>query len=270
MQLTKLCTFVSSAALAGTLGIGTVLAASSDNASNDNQNISDTNNAGASATAFEAEETKMAYSAAGVLHGMLQQSEDQQIPKQLINQARCIAVFPSVLKAGLVVAGSHGDGLVTCRDGSGEWDGSAPVIYDLNAGSIGAQAGAKTTELVVLFTSKSSAKDLSGGSFKFGADTGVVAGQLGAHAEITTQPAPIVAYRTDQTGVFAGADLKGTVIQADEDAIDYIYGKEKNADQLLSTRSQVPDNIKVYNQALDAFAPADQYQQKSGDTQDQG
>ncbi len=218
--------------------------------SNAQQNVSETNNATASASGIQAESTKIAYHAAGILQSQMQQTESQQIPQQMLNNVQCVGVFPSVLKVGLVFAGTHGNGIISCRDDSGNWDGSAPVFFELSSGSVGVQAGAKTTELIVLFNDKSAVKGLSDGSFKFGANIDVTAGELGAHAKVSTQPAPIVAYRMDQTGAFAGVDIEGTVIQANEEANHNIYGQNTTTQQLLSERTQVPENVQVFNQAL--------------------
>ena len=39
------------------------------------------------------------------------------IPKDLLNKADCIVIYPSVKKAAFVVGGSYGRGLITCRKG---------------------------------------------------------------------------------------------------------------------------------------------------------
>ncbi|WP_162500816.1 lipid-binding SYLF domain-containing protein [Modicisalibacter coralii] len=263
-KLTAALPTLATLAVAGTLGLGQGWAASSDSPSQQDddaaQSISATNNAQASATGVQAEETKTAYYAAGVLQSQLQQSQDQQIPKTLINDARCIGVFPAVLKVGVVFAGAHGDGMVSCRDESGGWEQSAPVFFSVSSGSVGAQAGAKTSELIVLFSDEKSVKELSDGSFKFGADVGVVAGPVGTHAEVTTQPAKVVAYQMSETGAFAGAQLQGTVIQANNDAIHYVYGNLQDPAKLLTHSTQVPDNLAIFNQALEDVAPQSQYQ----------
>ena len=37
------------------------------------------------------------------------------IPQDLLDKARCVIVFPSVLKAAFIVGGSYGRGVMTCR-----------------------------------------------------------------------------------------------------------------------------------------------------------
>ena len=60
------------------------------------------------------------------------------IPKDLLNKAECVVIYPSVKKAAFIVGGSYGRGLITCRSGadfSGRW--SAPAMYALEGGSFG-------------------------------------------------------------------------------------------------------------------------------------
>ena len=45
------------------------------------------------------------------------------IPKDLLNKAVCVVVYPSVKKAAFIVGGSYGRGVVTCRKGK-EFEGS--------------------------------------------------------------------------------------------------------------------------------------------------
>jgi lipid-binding SYLF domain-containing protein len=47
------------------------------------------------------------------------------IPSSLLHAAKCIAVVPKLTKAGFIVGGEHGDGVVSCRTANG-W--SAPAF----------------------------------------------------------------------------------------------------------------------------------------------
>ena len=67
------------------------------------------------------------------------------IPKDLLNKAYCVAIYPSVKKAAFIVGGSYGRGLITCRKGhnfTGPW--SAPAMFALEAGSVGFQIDRKS------------------------------------------------------------------------------------------------------------------------------
>src|SRR3954467_10845011 len=75
---------------------------------------------------------------------------DKGIPNELLEGAKCVAVFPSVLKAGFVFGGRGGRGVASCRTANG-W--SSPIFLNLGGGSFGLQIGAQSTDFVLLFMS---------------------------------------------------------------------------------------------------------------------
>lgn len=42
---------------------------------------------------------------------------DKGIPRDLLDKAACVVVYPSVKKAGFIVGGEYGRGAITCRSG---------------------------------------------------------------------------------------------------------------------------------------------------------
>ncbi|HET7307113.1 MAG TPA: lipid-binding SYLF domain-containing protein [Gammaproteobacteria bacterium] len=251
MRIRTSCALFSALALAGALGVAN---AQQNNAKPSN-NASANGNSSYSITPAQLTET--AYSAAGILHGQMQRSPDKRIPQGYVNHARCIAVFPAVFKEGLIVAGSHGDGIVSCRNVAGQWQ--APAFFDLSGGSVGLQAGAKVSDLIVLFMNKKAAKQLMDGNVDFGAKAAVAAGPIGLHARAHTAPAPMVAYEIDSSGGFAGAEVKGTRISMDKPANTKLYGKNAEPKEILFHRTQIPSEVNVYTKALQAFAPTAQF-----------
>src|SRR2546426_11613541 len=73
---------------------------------------------------------------------------DKAIPQNLLDKAEAIAVFPGVIKAGFIVGGRGGHGVIS-RRGPGGW--SAPAFFNLGGGSVGLQIGASETDFVLLF-----------------------------------------------------------------------------------------------------------------------
>jgi lipid-binding SYLF domain-containing protein len=68
---------------------------------------------------------------------------EKSIPKELLDKAEAIAVFPGVVKAAFIVGGRGGQGVVSRRV-KGGW--SAPAFFNLAGGSFGAQIGAQKTD----------------------------------------------------------------------------------------------------------------------------
>src|SRR5256886_9508907 len=73
---------------------------------------------------------------------------EKAIPQSLLDKAEAIAVFPGVIKAGFIVGGRGGRGVISRRI-KGGW--GAPAAFDLGGGSVGLQIGATKTDFVLLF-----------------------------------------------------------------------------------------------------------------------
>src|SRR5215471_15312353 len=72
---------------------------------------------------------------------------DKGIPRDLLDKSYCVVVFPSVKKAGFIVGGEYGRGVITCRSGqgfNGLW--SAPSMFALEGASVGFQIGGEATD----------------------------------------------------------------------------------------------------------------------------
>src|SRR5271165_49166 len=84
--------------------------------------------------------------AGAVLHEVMA-APDKGIPEEVLEHAKCIAVVPHMLKAGLVFGADNGKGVATCRTATG-W--SAPAFFDITGGSWGLQIGIEGIDLVMI------------------------------------------------------------------------------------------------------------------------
>lgn len=201
------------------------------------------------------EQQSLATEAANVLQKQAQQPENNRIPSALINGAKCIAVFPSVKQAAFIIGGQHGDGVISCRkSGVQGWSDAAPAFYSLSGGSIGLQAGVKSTSLILLFLTQDSVNKILRGNFKFGADLGIVAGPVGYNANIESAPAPVVSYQTSG-GVFAGVSINGSKMSFDEQANQNVYGDQISEPRtVLFEIDRIPASVDSFNRELEQFA----------------
>jgi len=158
------------------------------------------------------------------------------IPKDLLNKADCLVIYPSVKKAAFVVGGSYGRGVITCRKGqdfSGTW--SAPAMFALEGGSFGFQIGAQATDFVLLVMNESGANSVMSSKVKLGADASVAAGPVGRAASAETDivmKAEILSYSRSK-GLFAGVSLEGSTMRSDDGANKALYGKELSAKEIV-------------------------------------
>jgi len=179
---------------------------------------------------------------------------DKGIPQNLFDSATCIAVFPSVLKAGFVVGGQGGRGVASCRAGSG-W--TSPAYFNLGGGSFGLQIGAQETDFILLFMNKDGLKSLLSDQFTVGGDASVAAGPVGRQAGASTDAkltAEILSYSRSK-GAFAGLELKGVVIKPDKDDMKDVYGSGVTAKDVLEADSKVkgPEAVLVFPNTLGRY-----------------
>jgi SH3 domain-containing YSC84-like protein 1 len=161
--------------------------------------------------------------AADVLND-IQGAPDKGIPEEVLASAECVAVVPSMLKAGFIVGAKYGRGLASCRTAKG-W--SAPAFFMLSGGSFGFQIGGQAVDLVMLIMNQNGMRHLLSSKFALGADASVAAGPVGRHAEGNTDwkmRAEVLTYSRAR-GLFAGISLNGAVIKQDKSTTRDFYGR---------------------------------------------
>jgi len=165
------------------------------------------------------------------------------IPISVLNKAECVIVLPSVKKAGFIIAGQYGKGVMTCRGGEnfdGPW--SAPTMMQSSGGSFGLQAGGQATDFILLVMNDKGARALMNGKAKLGADASIAAGPVGREAEASTNAsmsAEMLSYSRAQ-GVFAGVSLEGSSLGPDGDANEDLYGKKVTATEIIGGHAGPP------------------------------
>lgn len=160
----------------------------------------------------------------GTVLDEIESAPDSGIPESILKSAECVAVVPSMLKGGFVVAASYGRGVASCRTPKG-W--SAPAFLFTSGGSFGFQIGGQATDLVLLIMNKDGMANLLSSKFKLGADASVAAGPVGRAAAADTDwkmRAQVLTYSRSR-GVFAGVSLAGAVIKQDKDATRQFYNR---------------------------------------------
>lgn len=199
------------------------------------------------------EGTSQAEKAAKVF-GEIMGTPDKGIPTDLLNKAECVAVFPTVVKAGFIVGGKAGRGVASCRTPSG-W--SAPAFLEIKGGSFGLQVGGQATDVVLLFMNTDGLKKLVNNKVELGADASIAAGPVGREAAASTDvsmSAEILSYSRSK-GLFAGISLKGSVVSADKSDMEDTYGKGVTAVQVLAAgNGRAPAEVQVFANKLGEFS----------------
>ncbi len=181
---------------------------------------------------------------------------DQSIPEELLAKCKAIAIYPNVLKAGFIIGGRFGKGVVLKKDEkTGKW---GPVAFStIGGGSWGLQIGGSATDLILVIMNERGLKGLLSDNFTLGADAAVAAGPVGRNSEAATDlslRAGIISYSRSR-GLFAGMALDGAVMTQDNNSNSLYYGKSLTSkDILLGNAVEVQPSTKDLASALDEYS----------------
>ncbi len=188
---------------------------------------------------------------------------DKGIPQDILGSAKCVAVVPSYLRGGFVLAGSYGKGVASCRTANG-W--SAPAFFKMTGGSFGFQIGGEAVDYIMLIMNNDGMEKLLQNKFKLGADASVAAGPVGRHTEGATDwklNAQVLTYSRAK-GAFAGISLSGTAVHQDQDDTRAFYGRMVPfRTLLLGNFSPTPNEAKPWIEVLTKYAPMTATQQQT-------
>jgi lipid-binding SYLF domain-containing protein len=187
---------------------------------------------------------------------------DKGIPKDLLADAKCIAVIPSMLHIAVGFGGRHGKGVATCRTSNG-WSAPAPIT--IAGGSWGLQLGGQATDLVMLVMNQKGMDHLLSSKFKIGAELTGAAGPVGRQVSGATDwkmKAEILSYSRSR-GLFAGIDLNGSAIKQDKDETALLYGKFIPFETVLSGKVEPTSVSSTFLAAVRKYA-SEAAQEKQG------
>lgn len=167
----------------------------------------------------------------------IQAIPESAIPDKLLDEAKAIVIVPDTVKAGLVLGGRRGRGLLAVRTPDGDW--SNPSFVTLTGGSIGFQVGVQSADVVLVFRSERGLDSIVNGKFTLGADAGVAAGPMGRNASASTDgqmKAEIWSWSRAR-GLFAGVALDGAVLSIDDKSNEAIYGRDTTPRMIFEDRA---------------------------------
>lgn len=137
-----------------------------------------------------------------------------------VGRARGIFIVPQMLRGGFIIGGSGGRGVLLAQDAnSAKW--SSPAFYSMGSVSLGFQAGADASEIILLIMTDRGLSAMLSTDYKIGADVAVAAGPIGASAK--AQTADILAFGRSQ-GIFGGVSIEGAAISPLDDWNRQYYG----------------------------------------------
>jgi len=152
-------------------------------------------------------------------------------------RAKAVVLVPDFLKAGFILGGAGGQGVMIARSGpDGGW--SAPAFCLLGEASFGLQIGVQKSEMILLVMTDGALEKIVSGGAKFGGNAGLAVGLIGAGAQGATTlnlDADIYAFSRSQ-GLYGGVAIDGGWIGPDTDYNQAYYGRAVSARNILIDR----------------------------------
>jgi len=174
----------------------------------------------------------------------------ESIPSELLAVTQGIIVVPKLINAGFVVGGKRGKGLAMVKKADGTW--SNPVFVTITGGSIGAQIGVQSVDLVLIFKNSKSLTEINKSSFTLGGDLSVAAGPLGRNSTANTDyklEAEVYSYSRSK-GLFAGISLNGASLAIDAAANTDFYGSAMSANTIFKASASSSAEVKQLKSTL--------------------
>ena len=150
--------------------------------------------------------------------------------------ARGVLIIPELVQGGFIFGAAGGRGVLMGRSSPNNW--SYPAFYGMGSGSVGLQVGGKVSEIVFIIRTEKGLQAIIDHKFKFGAEAGVTMVAVGIGLEGASTAAggaDIVAF-ANSAGLFAGASIEGSYIDADNDWNALYYGNGATAKGVVLDR----------------------------------
>lgn len=170
---------------------------------------------------------------ARVTFGGFMRNKDYEWLQDHLKDAKGVLIYPQVLKAGFILGGSGGTGVLFARDDKDEF--SYPAFYTMGSVSLGLQIGGESAEVVLLVMSQKGIDSLLSSNFKLGGDVSIALGPVGggAKGDIT---ADFISYAKSK-GLYAGLNLDGSYLSVRDSLNNAYYGKEVTPADIIVRRS---------------------------------
>lgn len=177
-----------------------------------------------------------------------------ELMRVYVQNAQAVAVFPELLKAGLIVGVEAGSGLLVVRnEASGAW--GDPAFYDIYEGSFGLQIGGAATSVILTVMNRPAIDKILTSKFKMGTDASVAAGPVGpgVGAATTTRFGEDIYTFSRSRGLYAGLSLDGAALLPKRDWNEAFYGVRATPAAILRGDLGVHSGTQGLRDALSRF-----------------
>jgi SH3 domain-containing YSC84-like protein 1 len=172
--------------------------------------------------------------------------------KNLWRKSKAVVIIPNFYRAGFVLGGAGGSGVLIMKTPDGLL--SQPAFVGLGMGGVGFQIGANVSEIMLFIMTNAGLEAVINNSANLGGQAGLsiatfgggVSGALNLDADFVTMARSV--------GLYAGLSLEGGSISGDHETAGSYYGRAVSVrDILFSGQVNNPDS-QVLIRTLDYYA----------------
>jgi len=194
------------------------------------------------AMAGDAEDAQAFVERARITFGEFMRDDNYSWMRNHLKDAKGVLIYPQVLKAGYILGGSGGTGVLMVREGKGGW--SHPAFYTMGSVSFGLQIGGESAEVIMLVMSQKGIDSLLSSKMKLGGDASAALGPIGGGAEgdVTVD---FLSFAKSK-GLYAGLNLNGSYISVRDGLNKAYYGRDVTPVDIIVKQS-------VGNKAADSL-----------------
>ena len=149
--------------------------------------------------------------------------------RALVHKSRAVLVVPELVKAGIIVGGMGGAGVLLARDAKNKW--SYPCFYDMGGGSFGLQIGGQVSKVLLIVMNDTALDRLLLGKVAFGGGADATVAKL--EADVEANPNVDVYSVVESEGLFAGATVEGASTSPSKNRNKAYYGGEPSAEDII-------------------------------------
>ena len=188
----------------------------------------------AALAASDAAEAQALVEKAQITFNSFMRDKDYGYLHQNLARAKAVLIYPQVLKAGFILGGSGGTGVLVMRD-KDKKDWTDPAFYTLGSVTFGLQIGGEAAEVIMLVMTQKAVDTLFSNAMKLGPDASIAVGPVGAGAKANVV-ADFISF-TRSKGAYAGLNLEGSVLDVRDSLNKAYYGQAVRPVDILAKRA---------------------------------
>jgi len=147
-----------------------------------------------------------------------------------VKDAKALLIVPNLVKAGFILGGSGGSGVLVARNEKAE-EWSHPVFYTVRSVTLGLQIGGEAAEVIMIIWTQKALDALYRNMFKLGGDASVAAGPVGVGSQWDVT-GDVLSFGKCK-GLFAGLNYEGAIVKVSDDSNKAYYGKAVNLRDII-------------------------------------